>query len=517
MASGGSYFKGWVSNLPSAAPQSPYGNIVDVYTGHVLSVTYTGADAGKIRVRVLSSSESQKDDDIKTVAYPADLSIVKYPLPGELVKLVAGIKNLTSKGKFALVYYYTSILSVNDSITFNSNPYMGQTVPVKLAPTVFTPEYEHRFENKLKNPAAFIQQDGDNPTAVKLLNRRPLKPSEGDIIMQGRFGSSIRLTAADNGDLMNLLDGNSTEWSETGGKAGDSIIVMSVDGTIDEQPRLEKVDDLLSAIYISSQPTIPITLATSETLASYASTYDLSGEIQTTDDMTKFMASKPIPPQLRIIVNDGSIDVGGSLAGADFNRLVGIVIDNFEGGYWSDKWFTDRQLGASMGWPYDVRYASSGETMFGIDRRNGGTLNTGPSGIEFWNLIDQQNASTTWRWNYMGGAVGPRLKELVGGIMQPHYTKQASRKLSQQAFDIVNSDPRLIIHFVYASWNGSGWFAKFATDINNAVNSGIFDKNKLVEVALNSRINEGYKPGDAPVSLIKQGGLKMQKIFQNMT
>jgi len=86
--------------------------------------------------------------------------------------------------------------------------------------------------------------------------------------------------------------------------------------------------------------------------------------------------------------------------------------------------------------------------------------------------------------------------------------------LSPEAQAIVDSDGRLTFHFVYATWNGPGWFKKFATDINKAVASGITDTDKLVQVALDSRTKEGLKEGSAPNSLVKQGGEKIAKFIQ---
>jgi hypothetical protein len=81
---------------------------------------------------------------------------------------------------------------------------------------------------------------------------------------------------------------------------------------------------------------------------------------------------------------------------------------------------------------------------------------------------------------------------------------------------IVDSDKRLTLHFVYACWNGSGWFKKFAGDLNIAWAGGIKDADKLAAKAIDSRTKEGLKTGSAPNSLIKQHGLKMQELFKNL-
>jgi hypothetical protein len=71
-----------------------------------------------------------------------------------------------------------------------------------------------------------------------------------------------------------------------------------------------------------------------------------------------------------------------------------------------------------------------------------------------------------------------------------------------------------LFHFIYATYNGSGWFKKFATDITNAIASGITDPIQLTKVAINSRIKEGLKKGSKPNSLIVQSANKITKLFK---
>ena len=52
--------------------------------------------------------------------------------------------------------------------------------------------------------------------------------------------------------------------------------------------------------------------------------------------------------------------------------------------------------------------------------------------------------------------------------------------------------------------------------MNKAVASGITDKDKLAQVALNSRTKEGLKVGEPPVKLIKDGGDKIAKLFTTL-
>ena len=70
-----------------------------------------------------------------------------------------------------------------------------------------------------------------------------------------------------------------------------------------------------------------------------------------------------------------------------------------------------------------------------------------------------------------------------------------------------------MFHFIYACWNGPGWFQKFANDMDKAVASGITNTDELCKVALNSRTKEGLSVGLPPNGLIKKGGIKISAII----
>lgn len=192
-----------------------------------------------------------------------------------------------------------------------------------------------------------------------------------------------------------------------------------------------------------------------------------------------------------------------------FNAMCTLVIEKLEGGYYHPDMLKDGRV-------KDIRYANSGETMFGIDRKAGGALNTTPAGLAFWKIIDAANARKLWQWNYKGGALAPELKKYACQIIYNEYEKLSKIYLSPKVKSIVDSDNRLLFHFIYSTWNGSGWFKKFATDMNKAVTGGITDTTKLTTVAINSRTKEGLKTGSPPNSLVKQGGHKIALFINDL-
>jgi hypothetical protein len=185
------------------------------------------------------------------------------------------------------------------------------------------------------------------------------------------------------------------------------------------------------------------------------------------------------------------------------------VIENLEGGYFHPDMLKDGRV-------KDSRYSSSGETMYGIDRKAGGTINDTPAGRRFWAVIDKANARKLWKWNYKGGDLAPVLLPLAADVMKPEVEKYIKLYLTQEAEAIVKQDTRLLFHFIYATWNGPGWFRAFANPINNAVQKGTTNPDALVKIAIQSRLNPAaVYPGrsKAAYSLIAQGGKKIEKLL----
>ena len=167
------------------------------------------------------------------------------------------------------------------------------------------------------------------------------------------------------------------------------------------------------------------------------------------------------------------------------------IIDNFEGGYWNrDK--TKSNSDICLNHPWDDIYDNSGETMFGIDRRAGGWDNDS-EGRQFFELIDneKENAGSmesfcnTWTYNYGGGGLRDELKLRAAALMKNAYDDN-SRFFSPATKREVESNKRLLFHFAYACWNGSGFFQRFANDINDAIEEGKTG-DELVDVAIQSR------------------------------
>lgn len=177
------------------------------------------------------------------------------------------------------------------------------------------------------------------------------------------------------------------------------------------------------------------------------------------------------------------------------------VIANLEGGYWHPFMFKDGRL------KYNKVYDRSGETMFGIDRLRGAYLaNLRPTEWkQFWGIMDSNNAKNKWPYDYRGGSLQGTLFDLAAKIMYPAFLNLANSELSLEAQRIVASYEPLLIHFIYATWNGSGWFRRYATTINNAIRNGQKNPVVLHQIGVNQRLGSSY-------SVIAKSGRKMSNL-----
>jgi hypothetical protein len=207
--------------------------------------------------------------------------------------------------------------------------------------------------------------------------------------------------------------------------------------------------------------------------------YDLKIKGFDDDDLGSYLGRKGVEVKLDCPRFKGTLD-------SVWTMFVNKVIDNFEGGYWN--WWQCKNHA------WDDMYLKSGETMFGIDRKAGQWDKTS-EGRDYFGVIDNEKAKyetieefcKVWYHGYMGGSLESLMRDRAGKLMRKSFNDYATY-LSDEAYEKVMQDKRLIFHFTYACWNGSGYFQDFAKDINNAVSSGL-DCDELVDVAIESRNN----------------------------
>ena len=160
-----------------------------------------------------------------------------------------------------------------------------------------------------------------------------------------------------------------------------------------------------------------------------------------------------------------------------FDKVTDLVIKKFEGGYWNP--YCPNHPKGNMG--------KSTETMFGLDRYNGNIEST-DDGKKFFSIIDKLKKEKgafrvgkkwfrmgefckTWTHGFKGGDKETVLKQLTIDIMRKNYEKNSSSYFTPELKKRVEKSPGLTLHFSYATWNGPGFFKKFAKSMSNKLSS----------------------------------------------
>ena len=174
------------------------------------------------------------------------------------------------------------------------------------------------------------------------------------------------------------------------------------------------------------------------------------------------------------------------------NDIITLIINNIEGGYYHPDMKPLLKGGEKM--------LDSGESMYGLDRKHGGSdITNSDAGKAFWALIDANYSDKHNNIKYYGdkadgkkisAEVGRKLKDYVNTIITNRLIKYSSF-LSNGAKKIVFSNPALLMQFLYACWNGAGNFHTFANVVNAAYSNGIKSADALFNLINDARRKKG--------------------------
>jgi hypothetical protein len=200
----------------------------------------------------------------------------------------------------------------------------------------------------------------------------------------------------------------------------------------------------------------------------------------------------------------GGGKIGDQKEFADFAAVTNRVIDKFEGGYWNGP--TKENLEQNKSGVCNDHPAKgmgrSTETLFGLDRYHGRIEKT-DAGKDFFAEIDRQKNELgmdkfckKWKHYYRGGELEQKLKDLAIKIMEERYEKNMKNYVNDsETKKIIESDPGLLLHMSYATWNGSGYFKRFAQNLKKAVKEGKRGK-ELIDIAVKDRYDTPFNHPD---------------------
>ena len=200
---------------------------------------------------------------------------------------------------------------------------------------------------------------------------------------------------------------------------------------------------------------------------------------------------------------DKSLDLS-SIEGCDdasFEKVAKSVIENLEGGYYNPSMLDNGKV--------SDKYEESGETLYGIDRKNWG--NSTPDFDRFWELVDNANAKEKWTWNYpMGSAdannpLQTELKSLAAKMIKQRYEEYSQKYMTSEARKAICGNPQAEFNFIYAAWNGPEWFKYWGAITSDETAAGTSPE-RIGQIATDLRANSGNE-------LIAKGGAKIKKLL----
>lgn len=205
-----SYETLFLKNRPQLVP----GEVLDVFYSDEIR-TYQFA----IQVRPYDQPSGNKNSYV--LARPLNPNIKHIPIIGETVLLINTISPYGSKSGYLEDTYYISIVNLQGNIHHNGLP-GASALPVN-PPNATSDSYQAAANG---NPTSVASSNNtytidenfpDNP------NVKSLHPYLGDVMVEGRFGSSIRLSSTQQESGLFKLQ---PLWSTGDGQAGDPIIVI---------------------------------------------------------------------------------------------------------------------------------------------------------------------------------------------------------------------------------------------------------------------------------------------------
>jgi len=238
---------------------------------------------GAIYYELVNQSGTNTDyEGRNNFALPYDPQLKSYPLVNEYVVLIKIPNNQTGNLTGAVSYFYLSPVNLWNHP--HCDPYPN---PLPVNTKEPSPQQlDYSAVSSLGNP---IRQTSDgntydpnselnskrNPsqnTFVEKSNIHPLLPFMGDVLMEGRYGQSIRFGSTTKTSTNTPSSEINNDWSSNG-ESGDPITILrngQPSNTNDRGwiPITENLNGDLSSLYLTSYQKIPFSIA-NENFVSY--------------------------------------------------------------------------------------------------------------------------------------------------------------------------------------------------------------------------------------------------------
>jgi len=221
-------------------------------SAEVIEVFLTDDIANYYTIRFKFLNRPGNNDENTLTAFPLNAHVKSIPVPGEIVLIVNAASSFA--GNFRLnegTFYYMNDVNVQSNINYNGVPTSGK-VPISN-----TTSYQDASRGVVSSPNQ--SQPNRVKKTFKLLDgQNTLQLFEGDVVIEGRSGNSVRLSSTING-----LTGITKQPTWTLGNPGDPIMIITntKKNSSSKGFRIEDINKDDSSIYLTSTQRIPLKLA----------------------------------------------------------------------------------------------------------------------------------------------------------------------------------------------------------------------------------------------------------------
>lgn len=228
-----------------------------IYSAEVIEVILKDNIPGYYTINFKFLNRPGNNDENFNTAIPLNMQFKSIPVPGEIVLIVIAASSFA--GNYRLnegTYYYLSIVNIQSNINYNGVP-TSSNVPISNSTSFSDANLGISSAPKQSN------QERKKKT-FKLNSSRPLQLFEGDIVLEGRNGNSVRLSSTP-------LNSNevSKQPTWTDGSAGDPILIISntKNASTIQGFRVEDINKDDSSIYLTSTQRVSLNLIGPQTIS----------------------------------------------------------------------------------------------------------------------------------------------------------------------------------------------------------------------------------------------------------
>lgn len=224
---------------------------------------------GTVIFKVAGLDDKKYEEQVTRFAYPLDKGTFRLPIPGELVLAIMGYTS-GETGERSVGYFYTRVvtgeLPVRDAVQPNAitKPSKVEVPQGPFSTLLANDAIGDRFDKRLNHNTHTVKKEGKVFPTMR----------EGDKILEGRFGGSIRFTSTiTKKDVWSTQDG--ADALTKGSNDGDPFIVIKStkledQSTAADQNTPKLVDDNVNAddssIYLNTSQYFPLNVASSKTM-----------------------------------------------------------------------------------------------------------------------------------------------------------------------------------------------------------------------------------------------------------